>query len=353
MSKDLITRTASRLYEERHLSVIGLDTVLFRTLDEDLSAAFRLDRYISTPYGITYRNATNQSIIRQFDPGTTELITVPRASEKTPIDEDLEEVVAVGNEPTASQAAQMAKNVDQIVGDHAEGHNMTKLKQAIDVPRTGIFNARGIDGADLGLDYDHNRNALNDITADLGVISVNDALEAVDARLNATGTPNGNRILIVGASWASAILNDTTVLELRKANPSNTIIAQQMLERTFPGAENLHVIAVYRPPAALSSYTICVVSPGIDYVAYKGATAAVGVPDDELIALSLNDRTYKINRGVSAINDSGRKERRVGDMVVDSFLDKDPVTTFIRSQTRHIYIYANIDHTLRSTGSNF
>jgi hypothetical protein len=353
MAKDLITRTASRLYEERHLSAMGLDSVLFRSLDEDNSAAFRLDRYISSPYGMTYRNPTNQSIIRQFAAGSTELIEVPVASEKTPIDSELRDQVAVGNEPTVSQVQQMAKNVDQIIGDHVEAKNMTALKQAIDVPRTGIFSARGIDGADLGLDYDHGRNALNDITADLAVITVNDALEAVDARLNTTGTPNGNRLLIVGSDWASAILNDSTVLELRKANPSNELIAQERLERTWPGAENLHVIATYRPPAALSSYIICVVSPGTDYVEFLGATPEAWVPADELIALSLNDRTYKINRGIDALDDNGQHRRDNGDLVVDSFTTDDPVTTFIRSQRRTIYIYANIDHTLRSTGSNF
>jgi len=356
MAKDLVTRTAVRLYEERHMSVAegpGIETLLFSNMDEDLSAAFRLDRYISNPYGMSYRNPVNQSIIRHFAPGTTELIEVPRASEKTPIDEELRDATAAGAEASESQVMQMAKNVDQIIGDHVEGHNMTKAKQALDVVRTGVFPARGDDGADLGLDYDHGRNALNSIVYDFtaGGASMNEAIVDIDARLNATGTPKGSRMLIMGETWLSEFGSDSGILEIMKANAGNPILAQQMFEQQFGGINGLYVVAQFRPVGATSPYWITAYVPGTEYTAYSGATATPFVPDTEVIALSLADRTWNIKRGIDALDENGNYRRAVGDMVVDSFTNDDPVTTFIRSQTRHMYVYGNIDHTLKSVGT--
>lgn len=354
MAKDLVTRTATRLYEERHMDAgPGIETLLFDTSDEDLSASFRLDRYISSPHGISYRNPTNQSLIRHFAAGTTELVEVPRASEKTPIDEELRDATAVGAEPTDSQAAQMAKNVDQIIGDHVEGHNMTKWKQAIDVVRTGIFPALGDNGADLDLDYDHSRDAGGTLTYDFtaGGATMNGALEAMAARLDATGTPKGNRAVIMGETWLAEWGTDTDIRDIMKANGVNQTLEQQLFEQQFGGINGLYVVAKIRPLGSTSPFWILSFEPGTEYVGYKGATAAPFVPIVEAMAFSLNDKTWNIKRGVDALDDNGKYRRAVGDMVVDSFHEQDPVTTFIRSQTRHIYVYGNIDHTLKSTGT--
>lgn len=353
--KDLVTRTASRLYEERYLTdrANGLDTLLFSTSDEDLSANFRLDRYISSPYGMSYRNPTNQSLIRHFAPGTTELIEVPRASEKTPIDEQLREAVAVGMEPTSSQALQMAKNVDQILGDHVEGNNMTKWYQALTAVRTGVFSARGDKGADLGLDYDMGRNASQTLTYDFTAVGAtfSEAMTNMALQLDATGTPKADRIAILGATWINAWSTDTGVLEEMKANSANQILAQDMFTRKFGNIEGLYVLGQYRPRGATAPLWILSYEPGIEYVAYKGATGAPFMPAVECVALSLVDKTFSIKRGVDAYDDTGRVMRLVGDLVVDSFTSPDPITTFIRSQTRHMYVYGNIDHTVKSTGT--
>ena len=354
MPKDLITRTASRLYEERHLiEGPGIDTLLFATPDDDLSANMRLDRYISSPYGMSYRNKTNQSIIRHFAPGTTELIEVPRASEKTPIDEELREAVAAGSEPTDSQAMQMAKNVDQIVGDHVEGHNMTKWKQAIDVVRTGIFSARGTGGADLGLDYDHGRAVGGALTYDFtaGGATMNEALVNISLRLDATGTPKGSRAVIMGATWLSEWGADTGIIEIMKANSVNQLLAQKMFEEKFGNVNGLYVVAQYRPVGSLAPLWILSFEPGVEYVAYSGATPAPFVPDVEVVGFSLLDKTFNIKRGVDAFDDNHKVQRVVGDMTFDSYAENDPITQFVRSQTRHIYVYGNINHTLKSTGT--
>jgi len=75
------------------------------------------------------------------------------------------------------------------------------------------------------------------------------------------------------------------------------------------------------------------------------------MPALECVALSLVDKTFSIKRGVDAFDDTGKVMRLVGDLVVDSYSENDPITTFIRSQTRHIYVYGNIDHTVKSTGT--
>jgi hypothetical protein len=353
---DLITRTAKRLYEERYMtSAQGrpIQDLLFSNMDEDLSASFELGRYVSSPYGMSYRDPVNQSIIRKFNPGTTELIEVPRGSEKTPIDEQLRDAVAVGMEPTEGQLMQMARNVDQILGDHTEGWNMTKAKQALDVVRTGVFGAKGANGADLGLDYDHTRSVSNALTYDFtaGGATMNEALVNVSNRLDATGTPKGNRYAIMGSTWLSQFGADSGIIELMKANSNNMIIAQQMFDERFGQVNGLYVVAQFRPVGALAPMWILSYEPGTSYVAYKGASAAPFIPATELLAGSLDDRTWNIKRGVDALTDMGTYQRAVGDLVVDSFVENDPVTTFVRSQSRHIYIYGNIDHTLKSTGT--
>jgi hypothetical protein len=356
MSKDLITRTLTRLYEERHMANENgrpIQDLLFSNMDEDLSAAFRLDRYISSPYGISYRNPTNQAIIRQFNPGTTALIEVPRASEKTPFDEELRDAVAVGSEPTDSQAAQITKNLNQTLMDHEEAYNMTKAKQALDVVRTGIFNAKGAKGASLGLDYDHTRDTNNNLTYDFtaGGATMNEALVNISNYHDSKGTPKDNRYVIMGDSWLSQYGSDSGIIEIMKANAVNQILEQQRFAEKFGEVNGLYVVAHYKPVGALAPLWILGYEPGVSYVPYKGASAEAWVPTAECLSGSLNDRTWNIKRGVDYLDDNGRVQRGVGEMIVDSYSEKDPITTFVRSQSRHIYIYGNIDHTLKVTGT--
>jgi len=355
MGKDLVTRTASKLYEERHLtdSANGIDNLLFSTIDESTSANFRMDRYISSPFGMAYRNADNQSLVRQFNAGTTELVEVPRGSEKTPIDEDLREAVAVGNEPTDSQAVQLAQNTKQILGDHVEGNNMTKWFQALNTVVTSIFQARGAKGADIDLDYDLGRNVSQSITYDFtaGGATMAEAMTELSLQLDATGTPKSNRIAILGADWVSKWSTDTGVQAYLDANSKNELLEQDIFEKKFMNVEGLFVLGRYRPPGATSPFWVLSYEPGVQYVAYKGATPAPFMPATKCVTLSLDDKTYNIRRGVDAYNDSKKVVRAVGDLVVDSFTTDDPIVTYIRSQFRRIFVYGNIDHTAVSTGT--
>ena len=256
-------------------------------------------------------------------------------------------------EPTQGQKMALAKNIDQIMGDHLEGNYMTRCKQAITVLSTGVFPAFGDDGVDLGLGYDHGRAGGNSITYDFTAVGAtfNEALLDISQKMDASGTPKTNRAIIMGSDWLAQFGSDSGVLEVMKANGSNDILLQERFARQFGEVDGLYVIAQYKPIGATAPFWILDYTPATSYVAYEGATPAPFVPATEALAFSLNDKTYRINRGVNALDDMGRAVRRVGDMVVDSYTDKDPVTIWVRSQTRHMFVYGNIDHTVKSTGT--
>ena len=350
---DLITRGIKEIYKERKFKGKGIEELLFPVLDANRTAAFRMDRYITIPYGISYRNATNESIIRHFVPGTTELITVPRASEKTPIDEELRDQVAVGKEATGSALESILENVNQIIGDHLEGHYMTKRFQAIDTIRTGIFVARGDNGVDLGLGYDHGRDAGNSLTYDFtaGGATMDEALIDIDQILTSQGTPQGERFVIMGSSWVTKYSTDATILERMQANTANELLQQQIFSQQYGNVDGLYVLGRYRAAGMTAPVWILAYTPDSSYVAYKGASAAPFVPATSAVFGSFLDKRFRILRGVDAFGVNGRVERVVGDLVVDRFSENDPITEFIRSQTRHIYICGNVDHTGVSVGT--
>lgn len=355
--KDIVTRTATRLYKEKHLlkmpGLRSLYDLLFRTPDVDISADFRLDRLISSPTGFSYREKSNGSVIRRFKAGTTELIKVPRASEKTPIDEELREAVAAGSEPTDSQMSNLMKNVDNILEDHVEGSEMTKLKQSIDTVRTGVFEARGVKGQDLNLDYDHERDASNDLTYDftLGGASMTEALLNISNKMDADGVPLQDRFVFMGDLWRTRWGSDSDILEYMKANAANQLIEQRLFAERFGGIQGVYVIAHFKPLGANADLWLLSFQPGVPYVAYEGASEEPWWPTNECFFGSFTDKTFKVQRGLDYFDDGGRVQRAAGELIVDSFYDKDPINQFVRSQMRHMYVYGNINHTGKSTGT--
>lgn len=353
---DLITRTATRFYEERHMTSdqgIGIEELLFSTPDESTKAAFKLDKLISSPHGMTYRNSSNQSVIRHFTPGTSTEIEVPRASEKTPIDEDLEDSVAAGQEATDSEMDNIAANVENIVKNLDEGAAMTRAKQSLDTVRTGVFDAKGVKGSDLGLGYDHNRDASNDLTYDFtaGGASMSEALLNISNKLDSDGAPMTNRYVIMGATWRSEFGSDSGILEIMKANAANSILTQQMFNQQFGNVIGLNVLAMFRPAGASAPLWILSYEPGVQYTAYEGATPEPFVPVTSAICGAFDDVTYRVQRGVLAFDENGKKIKVVNKLVVDGYTGDDPIVTWVRGQIRHMYVYGNIDHTIESVGT--
>lgn len=355
MAVETLLRTGRELYEQKYLmGSRQLFHTLFRQEDMGDGTTFLLDEFIDVPYAVAYRDENNQAHVRNYIPGSGTLLTPPRASEKTPIDEKLRDEAVEGVEATAGFATAQMRKVDKILGIHSSAHNMTKNKQAMDVLRTGTFLAKGIDAADIGKDEDYSRDAGNDITADFSAVSIDDALTAAMEVLNDQSCPRMGRFAILGKSWQAELENDSTVLTKMQANTANVLIRQNMNPPDWQGTEGLEWLGEYRPSGSSNAIQLFSYNPGVQYKASEGATAAPWIPDDEAVFGSFNSPTWRVYRGMDVVSDDGNGIERVsGELVFDTFISKEPVAEFYRSNTRHMFVYGNINHTVRSTGSNF
>lgn len=350
---EVLTRGLKQYYEQfRAQQTNGIDKVLFSTPDVDTVSSFAIDRLIDDPYGVTYRDSNNESIVRPYSPGTGSVYEVPRASEKTPIGEDLRDAVIAGLEASGSQAAHHAKLMQDIVKQHVAGHNMTKWKQAIDVIFDGVFNAKGVDGSGIGLDIDFGRDGANSLTPDFtGSDTMNSALTDMHDRLLETGSPMSNLVVIMGRDWLNDFSADADVKTYLDTSAANMLLAQSMLPTRLRNAHGMYVLGQYRAPSMIAPVFICSYQPGTQYKAHKGAAASDWVPAAKAAMFSLDTPMYRVIRGVDAFSDSGMIQRAVGDIVFDTFSENDPVVDFARSQTRHVFVPGNVNHTVLSTGT--
>jgi hypothetical protein len=350
---DLLTRTAKRYHEELKLQGVSqIHSALFGTVDSSTDSNFLLDSLVQDPYGISYRNKDMQSVLRAYKPGSGTLLEVPRASEKTPISEAIRDAVAAGLEATAGFGANEASIVGKITAQHIAAHNMTKNKQAIDVILNGEFNAKGTGGTDLKLDIDYGRKSSLDLTYDFtqNGASFVEAVQNGQEELRANGTPLGGLVMLMGNSWLSAYSNDDKAQEMADNNMLNGLLISPMTPVLLNGTAGLFVVGQMRGKGMLAPVWLTSYSPGVAYKSGPDAAAAPFIADDKAAFFSLEDTRYSVHRGVDVLSDSGKAERKVGEIVFDSYNEKDPVNTFIRSSTRHAYVPANVNHTAGSTG---
>lgn len=355
MGIEILTRGAKRAYDEFLLQETqrGIDKLLFPTDDVDTSSGFLLDRLIHTPYGVVYRDKDNQSHVLPYTPGSGTLYDIPISSEKTPIDEELSDAVISGVEANSSWSTHQAKLLADIVKIHIASHNMTKWKQALDVLRTGIFYANGIGGNDINLGIDYQRAAGNSLTYDFtaGGATVDAAFLEIQDKLIDNNTPLDNIVVIMGKSWLNEFAGDSQTQNNAQNNRVNEVLTMQMMPPELRNTKGLKVVAIYRAPSMVTPFILCSYQPGTQYVAYSGATAAAWVPDNECFAFSLDDTRYNVKRGVKVKTETGRVERVAGEIVFDTYSENDPITEFLRSKTRHLFVPANINHTVKSTGT--
>jgi hypothetical protein len=355
MPIETITRAAKRYYEELYFQQTArqLFYTLFGLPDESTNSGFLLDKLIGSPYAVTYRQPNGESHVRKYTPGSGVLIEPPIASEKTPLSEDLLNKVIAGVDSTANFGTNEAKLVNDIMREHVSAFNMLKNYQAMQVFVTGQFQARGKNGTDVGLDIDYSRDAGNTLTADFAVITITEAFTNAINQLSTQGTPKGNLVAILGSSWVGEYSGNSEVQGFMQNNNANVIVDTAMIPPELLNTEGLYVIAKYRGPNMIAPLWICDYSPPVQYVSDLGETAAPYIGATKAVFFSLDDIRYKVNRGINIIGSTGNSERVVGDLVVDQFSENDPVTKYLRSQTRHALVPANIDHTVVSTGSNF
>ena len=350
---EVLTRPAKRSYEEWHgKQPMEIWELLFPEEDVDTTSSFAMDKFTESPYGIVYRDRDGASHVRPYAAGTGYVYDVPRASEKTAIGEELRDVVITGLDPTDPHAQHYRKLVDDIVKQHISGYVMTKRKQALLIFLAASFYARGEGGNDLDLDIDFTRDSDNEMTHDFTATDTqNIALKEMQDQLIAKGCSLDNMVCIMGTTWLNDFFNDTGVTAYLTSNPVNELLKMDMIPRKLLDTHGLRVVATYRAPDMLAPIWVCAYNPGVNYVAYKGAAAAAWMTATNALMFSLDSPRYHIKRGVDCFNESGKKIRAVGDMVFDAYEENDPVVEYLRSQTRHAFIPANIDHTVLSVGT--
>lgn len=354
---DVFTRTAKVLYEKIYNRETGgqqgIDDFLFGTRDADTSANFSLDQLIRNPYGVTFRKPGEQSSVRPYNPGVGMVYEVPRTSEKTPISERLRDAVVVGLEATASQASHEAALFNQVISDHAVGHKVTKWKLALDVIRNGKFSPYGLQGQDIGLEIDFGRDASLDVTYDFTQVgaTMDKALAKLYDAFVAKNGVRQNMVVIMGKQHLAAFESDSTVQKRIEANTSNILLEQNMAPPALANTYGLYQVSRYRIPGKVAPIWICAYEPEGLFAAYNGATEQPFMPADEMVMFSLGATRYKVLRGVDVFDDGGRVQRAVGDVVFDSYNEKDPVQTLLRSSARYAFVPGNVNETARMTGT--
>jgi hypothetical protein len=354
---DKFLRTAKVLYEDVKNELIGsqrgIDQLLFPRDDFSTSANFTLDRYILDSHGITFRNADEQSKVRPYTPGVGQAYEVPRASEKTPITEQLRDSVVAGVESTAGFTSHNVKMVEDIIRDHVVAHNITRWKLALDVIRTGKFSPKGAGGNDIGLEIDFGRDAGQSITYDFTAAGakIDTALKEIYDRGNAKNMSKNNRVILLGNDWLSKFETDSDVLKRMQNNPSNVIVETNMMPPELQGVKGLYVIGRYRIPGCVGPVWLTAYSPDSEFTPYKGASKVNFMPDDEAVMFSLEASRFRIFRGTDTFDASGNVIRTVGEIIFDVYAERDPATEFLRSQTRFAMVPGDIDKTVRSTGT--
>ena len=354
MALEQLLRTGRILFEQKFLQgPKQLYHLLFKFEDMDDTTTVLLDEFIDEPVAVPYRDKNNQAHLREYLPGSGTLYEPPIADEETPVDEVLRDQAVEGVEATTGFNTAQMRKVDKIMNTQTTDHKVTKIKQAIDVYRDGVFYAKGITAADIGKNETFARDVGNDLTADFAVVSIDDALAAGNDQLNDQDCPQDNRFAIVGKSWQKEYEGDSGVQTKMQANTANVLVMQNMNPPEWMGTQGLKWLGDYRPEGSSVMISMFSFNPGLKYVAYKGATAAPWIPDDEMIMGSFDSSSYRIFRGIDVVNAAMKILRVVGELVFDTYISASPVAEFFRSHTRHLFLMGNINHTLRSTGSNF
>jgi macrodomain Ter protein organizer (MatP/YcbG family) len=355
MSIELFTGTGKQYYEEKYLKGSSqIYNTLFPTSDESNGSEFELDKKISNPYAVTYRYFDTQGHQRGYQGGTKTSILVPTATEISNITERLRNSSVSGVNSEADFALHEMKIMADMIDEHMSSHIMTKNKQALDVMFSGVFNANGVNGSDLGLNVDFARDSLLDLTYDFTAAgasfsgAVNNAVE----ELRGFRAPmyGNDSFVICGSKWLQEYSNDSAIANAAQNNTVNQTATANMTPSLLNNVEGLYIVGQVRNPGSIAPIWVLGYSPTIPYRTEDG-TEAPFVADDAAIFGSFADTRYNVKRGMDVLDDNMRPIRATGDVVMDAFNEVNPVSTSLRSQTRHLFAPGNINHTAGSTGT--
>lgn len=355
MSLETLLRKSKLLYEKKYLQESGqIFKFLFPTVDIDDTATVLLGEFTDSPYAVAYRGKDNQAHLRPYPAGSGTLYEPPRASEYTPIDEKLRDQAVEGTNDNGSFNEAQMRKTNKILNNHSTGHTMTKNKQSIDMILDGVFYAKGISSADIGLDENFTRDADNNLTYDFTAVgaTIDEAMTEVIDKLDDKGCPMMEINFLVGKNWQKQFEDDSKVLEKMQANAANVLVQQNLNPPVWAGVQGLKLLGIYRPVGSSTSVNIFTYNPGTSYVAYKGATPTTWVGDSEMCAWSGVSPAYTVYRGIDVVNEAANKIERVsGEIAFDSWIEKNPPSENLRSSTRHLFLRGDINHTAKSTGT--
>jgi len=306
----------------------------------------KMGLFVGAPYAIAYRSIGGESHVRQYDTGSSYLYYVPTASEKTRVGDELRDAVSLGLEATDEQDKHTRKIMDDIVKQHVAAHRITKWKQALDVIFDSKFYARGPNGQSIGLDIDFERDAGNSLTAHTVVAKkISTAFKEMQDKILSQGAPASNLVVIMGNDYQKVFYQDQTVMKYIYTLESNFLMMQELYPKILGNKNSGLVInALYRGERMVAPVAVCSYSPGVSYIQTKGGAAEPWVPTNKAAMFSLDSPTFYFERGINAFDESRQVRRKAGAIIFDAFSENDPVATYIRSQTRHAYIFGNVNH---------
>ena len=354
---DRFLRTAKVLYEDvrnkAEAGKKGIDEFLFNTDDFSTSAEFTLDQFIKNPHSIVFRTPDEESHIRPFTPGVGQVYSIPRASEKTAISEQLRDSVVAGIEATANFNDHNVKMIEKIIENHVVGHTIARWKLALDTIRTGIFAPTGIGGVDLNLAIDYGRAGSQTVAYDFTAAGANidAALKTIYDAGSLQGMQKGNRVIILGSDWLTEFETEDDTRLKAMANTSNVLLEQNMMPPELQNTQGLYLVGRYRIPGCVGPVWLTAYEPEIGFVGTAGAAPEDFMPADEAVMISLNSPRYSVFRGVDFYGAGGSVQRDVGEIIFDTYTQSDPIAEVFRGQTRYAFIPGDINKTVRGIGT--
>lgn len=326
---------------------------LFPEQDVSKSASFNLDRLLYKTFGVTYRQKDQQSNVRIYSAGEGLFIIPPRASEKTPISEELRDAIAVGMEGNEDDAMNMLQISSNISDQHVSGHQMTKNYQALQVFSTGKFVARGSGGTDLSLDIDFSRAGGNATTYDATAVGAkfSEAARAAKQILLDAGAAGDVFFCLAGKNWLNFYRKDTELQAWNQANPLVAFNESQNPPMEFENVDGLVLKGAAHVDGDVETLWVFDYRPGTLYRDSESAAGSAFIGDSEILFGCLGDRRFAVMRGVDCLDSTNTTVREVGEIVFDDFRENDPVTDFIRSQSRHVFVPADVNTTVKITGT--
>lgn len=354
MSNNLLVTNAAAAVAAEKFAGKQLHHLLFPEQDKSLSAGLTLDDLTDDTTAITYREKDMQSGVISYTPGVGNTIDVPRSSMKTPVTEKLRDAVCAGTNIGVEFGENEKHHTKRIISKHTAAHTMTKNKQSIDTFLTGIFPARGEKGASLGLDIDYSRLVGLSFAYDFTVVgaSFSKAAAEILEGLQDNNTPMSNLVMFCGKSWLKEMAKDEDIKDAQKNNDANILAESKLVVDKLQDTDGTSRLLSFRALDMPNLITVASYSPTVPYrQANLPSTKLAYIPDDACFMVSLDDVRYLAMRGVDVLNLTGKVDRAVGELIIDSFSKTEPVSTFLRTSTRHAMVPAQINHTASSVGT--